>query len=39
MRDLDGLPGLWDAGEDWSNDDYFRGWRSDLVTPKEALRR
>lgn len=31
------LSGLWDAGgEDWSDDDYFRGWRSDLVTPKDA---
>lgn len=31
------LSGLCDAGDgDWSDDDYFRGWRSDLVAPKDA---
>lgn len=31
------LSGLAEAeGNDWSDDDYFRGWRSDLVVPRDA---
>lgn len=37
-RELAGyLSGLCDAcDKDWSNDDYFRGWRSDLAASKDA---
>ena len=30
------LSGLWDLSGKWTNDDYARGWRADLVKPKDA---